>query len=289
MDGIPQIEGVEHRRVDLGNVVLHVAEAGHGAPLLLLHGWPQHWWCWRRIIHELAREHRVLAPDLRGFGWSEAPPGDYSKRTWVEDVIALLDAESLDQVPIIGHDWGGYVGFLLALEHPARVERLLALDITPPWPRPPRLRHLALPLLASYQVLLATPGLGSRMLRRGPALVRSIIRAASGPRASWTQAELDGYANVLRDPARAAASAACYRTFLKRELPETLARGDRSTELRVPTLLAMGQRSAIRMVLDPQPSRNLELTTIAGAGHFLPEEAPDEVLELARRWLGKQP
>jgi pimeloyl-ACP methyl ester carboxylesterase len=241
------------------------------------------------MIPELAREHRVLAPDLRGFGWSEAPPGDYSKRTLAEDVIELLDAESLEHVPIIGHDWGGYVGFLLALVHPERVERLLALDITPPWPEPPRLRHLALPLLASYQVLLATPGLGSRLLQRGPALVRSIIRAASGPRASWTRAELDVYADVLRDPARAAASAACYRTFLTRELPEALARGDRSAELRVPTLLAMGQRSAIRTLLDPQPSRNLKLTTIAGAGHFLPEEAPEEVLELARRWLGKQP
>jgi pimeloyl-ACP methyl ester carboxylesterase len=285
MNAMPQLAGVEHRRVDVAGATLHLAEAGEGPPLLLLHGWPQHWWCWRRMIRELAREHRVLAPDLRGFGWSDAPPGDYSKRVLAEDVIDLLDAEALGQVPIIGHDWGGYVGFLLALEHPERVERLLALDITPPWPGPPRLRNLALPLLASYQMLLATPGLGNRLLQRAPSLVRSIIRAASGPRASWTSGELDIYADVLREPARAAASAACYRTFLTRELPEALARGDRSDELRVPVLLALGQRSAIRTVLDPQPSRNLELTTIAGAGHFLPEEAPAEVLELARRWL----
>lgn len=127
-----------------------------------------------------------MAPDLRGFGWSKAPPGDYFKRTWAEDVIELLDAESLEHVPIIGHDWGGYVRFLLALEHPERVERLLALDITPPWPEPPRLRHLALPLLVSYQVLLAMPGLGSRLLQRGPrssgpSSAPAAVRAGAGP------------------------------------------------------------------------------------------------------------
>jgi pimeloyl-ACP methyl ester carboxylesterase len=96
---------------------------------------------------------------------------------------------------------------------------------------------------------------------------------------------LAGYADVLRDPARARASSACYRTFLTRELPALAARGDRSSELQVPTLLAMGAQSAIRLVLDPRPSRNLHVETIPRAGHFLPEEAPGEVLRLARSWL----
>jgi pimeloyl-ACP methyl ester carboxylesterase len=288
---MPEVAGVTHRYVETrAGVQLHVVEAGVGdaPPLLLLHGWPQHWWCWRHLIPTLARHHRVLAPDLRGFGWSDAPPGNYSKLSLARDVLELLDAEQLAKVPVIGHDWGAYIGFLLALEHSERIERLLALDITPPWAGPPRLRHVALPLLASYQVLLATPRLGRRLLQSGPTLVRSIIRAGSARRAGWTADELDVYADVLRQPARAAASAACYRTFLTRELPAVATRGDRSDELRVPTLLAMGEFSAIRVVLDPRPSVNLRIETIPDAGHFLPEEAPEAVLDLAGPWLAQQ-
>src|SRR4051812_34988639 len=157
---LPPLAGVTHRFVDLGDVRLHVAEAGAGPALVLLHGWPQHWWSWRRLIPTLARHHRVLAVDLRGWGWSSAPPGDYAKREFADDVVALLDALGIDRARVMGHDWGGYTALLLALEHPSRVERVVALDIAPPWTTAPRARHLALPVFASYQVLLATPGLG---------------------------------------------------------------------------------------------------------------------------------
>jgi pimeloyl-ACP methyl ester carboxylesterase len=281
----PAVPGVVHRDVRVGSVSLHVAEAGAGAPLVLLHGWPQHWWAWRRMIPALAERYRVIALDLRGWGWSDAPPGDYAKATFADDVLGLLDVEGLDRVRIMGHDWGGYAAFLLALEHPARVERVVALDIVPPWSGPPGARHLALPVLGAYQALLATPRLGAWALRRDGRFVRWLIRAASGRGARWTREELDVYAEVLREPARAAASSACYRTFLTRELPASVRRGDRSHELRVPTLLIMGGASLIRRVLDPQPGPTLRVESIPGAGHFLPEEAPEAVLELALPFL----
>jgi pimeloyl-ACP methyl ester carboxylesterase len=267
-------------------VRLHVAEAGSGPPLVLLHGWPQHWWAWRRLIPRLAERYRVLAPDLRGWGWSDAPPGDYAKATFAADVLALLDAEGLDRVRLVGHDWGGYAAFLLALEHPDRIERLVALDIATPWAGPPRARQLGFPLLASYQAVLAAPVVGPRTMTSGRRFIRTIIRAGSGRGAKWSNEELDVYADVLREPARARASSACYRTFLTRELPAMLRRGDRSAELRVPALLAMGGESVLRRVLDPQPGPTLRVEIVAGAGHFLPEEAPDEVLRLAEPFLG---
>lgn len=282
---LPSLEGVEHRRASVNGVALHLACAGDpGAPpLLLLHGWPQHWWSWRRMIGPLAERRRVIVPDLRGWGWSDAPPGDYAKATFVSDMVALLDAEGIDQVDVIGHDWGGWTAFLLALEHPQRLRRLVGLDIPPPWPGPPHPRHLGALSLLSYQLPVA---LGPRVMTRGPEFVRRVIRAGSGAGIRWSEDELDMYARVLCEPARARASSACYRTFLVRELPLLAAgRGHRASELSVPALLIMGGRSLLQRTLTPEPSRNLAVEVIGGAGHFLPEEAPSEVLSLAQPFL----
>jgi pimeloyl-ACP methyl ester carboxylesterase len=93
---LPHVEGVEHRDVRLpGRVRLHIAEAGEGEPLVLLHGWPQHWYCWRGVVSELGSTYRLVMPDLRGFGWSEAPGGGYDAPTFAADIVALLDSLEL--------------------------------------------------------------------------------------------------------------------------------------------------------------------------------------------------
>ena len=282
---LPQLPGVEHRDVHVRGVRLHVAQAGSGPPLLLLHGWPQHWWSWRRLIGPLAERYTVLAPDLRGWGWSQAPRDPYAKSTFADDIAALIDHEGFERVRLIGHDWGGYTAFLLALEHPQRIERMVALDIVPPWPLPPQARHLAIPLFLSYQLFVASP-LGAPAMRAGRSFVRTIIRAASGPGTRWSDEDLNLYADVLRDPERARASSACYRTFLTREAPAGVRGGHRARDLEVPTLLLMGGHSALQRTFAPRPSRNLAVEVIPRAGHFLPEEAPEAVLERALAFLG---
>jgi pimeloyl-ACP methyl ester carboxylesterase len=285
---LPPVPGVAHRDVQVNGVRLHVAEAGQGPPLILLHGWPQHWWSWRRLIPRLAEDYRVLVPDLRGWGWSEAPRDTYAKTTFAADIVALLDAEGFDRVKLIGHDWGGYTAFLLALEHPDRIERMVTLDIPPPWRENFSPRQLPLLFFLSYQLLVATPGLGAWTMTNSNHFIRTIIRAGSAGRAAWSVEELDAYAEVLREPARAAASSACYRTFLTRELPASLQGAYRPSDLTVPTLLAMGSASFLQWTLAPRPGPNLRVETIAGAGHFLPEEAPSQVLDLALPFLATQ-
>jgi pimeloyl-ACP methyl ester carboxylesterase len=285
LSDLPPVAGVTHRFVQAGEVKLHVAEAGEGPPLLLLHGWPQHWYCWRFLIPRLATRFRVLAPDLRGLGFSEAPPGRYAKATLAADIVALLDAEGLAQVKVISHDWGAYVSFLLALEHPERIERLVALDIVPPWPAASRPRPLAMLQLLSYQGVVATPGLGARTMTSSPRPIRTLIRAGSGSGKRWSDEELDVYANVLRDPARASASSALYRTFLTRELPASARGRQNPVRLDVPTLLLMGGDSLLRALLAPMSVANLEVRELKGGGHFLPEEAPEKVLALALPFL----
>jgi pimeloyl-ACP methyl ester carboxylesterase len=84
---------------------MHLVEAGEGGPIVMLHGWPQHWYLWRRVVPRLAPQTRVLCPDLRGFGWTEVPGRGYDRETMDRDVLALLDELGLDRVDLVGHDW----------------------------------------------------------------------------------------------------------------------------------------------------------------------------------------
>src|SRR4051812_40132372 len=95
---LPELEGVRHRFLDLPGLRMHVAEAGTGAPLLLLHGALQHWEAWRSVIPALAEQYRVLAPDLRGAGWTDAPASGYSRAQLVADLLAALDASDVGDV-----------------------------------------------------------------------------------------------------------------------------------------------------------------------------------------------
>ena len=109
---MPHLDGVRHHYVDVRGARIHVAELGSGPPVVLLHGWPQHWWCWHGVMERLQDGARLLALDMRGFGWSEATPGGYEKAELAEDVIGVLDALGLDRVDLVGHDWGGVAGVL---------------------------------------------------------------------------------------------------------------------------------------------------------------------------------
>src|ERR687885_2290065 len=132
---MPEITGVSHHWEVVGGIRIHYAEAGDGEPVVLQHGWPQHWWMWREQIPALAERFRVIVPDLRGHGWSEKPAGSYRKDELMRDNLALLDQLGIERVRWVGHDWGAYAGMLAALRHPERIERLMALSIPHPWPR----------------------------------------------------------------------------------------------------------------------------------------------------------
>ncbi len=110
---------------------MHYVIAGSGFPLVLLHGWPQSWYEWRKVIPALAERFTVIAPDLRGLGDSERPMAGYDKRTLASDVYALTQALGFSKIGLTGHDWGGAVAFYLAYDHPELVERLLILDMVP--------------------------------------------------------------------------------------------------------------------------------------------------------------
>jgi len=113
--------------VEANGVRLHVRLAGEGYPLILLHGWPQTSYCWRRLVPLLAPHFRVIAPDLRGFGDSDKPDGTYDKRTVATDILDMAKVLGYADALVAGHDIGGRVAYRLALDHPGFVTGLISL------------------------------------------------------------------------------------------------------------------------------------------------------------------
>ncbi|MDX6610468.1 MAG: hypothetical protein QOF85_2393 [Solirubrobacterales bacterium] len=283
------MEGVTHHYVDVPGVRLHVAEAGEGPPVVLLHGWPQHWWIWRKVIPALAKDRRVICPDLRGFGWSEAPAGDYEVSELATDIVALFDALELDQVDLIGHDWGGYTGFLLCLNAPERIRNYLALGIVHPWFEPPKPSPAALQRTA-YQFLLAAPLLGESVLRFTPGFVRLALRRGAHPDMRWSKEELDCYAESFRSRDHALASSHLYRSFLAREVPRLRKGHYRSQRSSVPTRILAGEadpviRADILVGYEPYAD-DMSVEEVERCGHFIAEERPDLVIERAHELFG---
>jgi pimeloyl-ACP methyl ester carboxylesterase len=286
MSEMPRVEGVTHHQVRVRGVDLHYAEAGAGDDVVLcLHGWPQHWYEWRHLMPALADRHRVLALDLRGFGWSEAPAGGYEKEELASDVLAFLDELGLERVKLVGHDWGGWIGFLLCLREPERFERFLALDILPPWTgvrkMGPHLWRLW------YQWVILSPGIGYR-LHRGGKFIPKVLVSGSSRREVWDQETIHAFSDTFTEPARARAGVQMYRTFNLREMPAILRGRYAKSQLQVPTRLLFGED-------DPLPhqalagyekhAEEMELELVPNCGHFIADEMPDLVAARARTFF----
>jgi pimeloyl-ACP methyl ester carboxylesterase len=274
----PPLDGVSHEFIDAAGLRMHVALAGdEAAPaLLLLHGWPQNWWLWRAIIPALAPHFRVIAPDLRGHGWSDAPVGGYEKEQLASDVFALLDALGVTQVTWVGHDWGGYSGFLAALREPQRIARMLALCIPHPWLKPD-IRRLG--LMLSYQGPISLPFLGPAIAARSaPRIVQA------GRRRDERLAPDDVRVFVDHLPRRV--TVAMYRTFLTREVIPVARGRYANAVLEVPTTLAIGDRDLVTRGIAAGPVKgqpNLTVEVVPGAAHWAPEQQPRVVIDWCLR------
>lgn len=290
---MPEVEGVEHLYINAGGLRMHVATAGpeDGPPVMLLHGWPQHWWLWREVIPALAGEgYRVYAPDLRGLGWTEATDRicDYDKRQFARDIIALLDALEIDKVRLAGHDWGGWTGFLVSIMAPERVDRYMALNIPPPWLDPgpfDLMKTLKALSRLGYQVIMSTPGL-SRFAQAGGGrkiLADGVVKA-SKRREVWDNGVLDVFLDQFQDPKRSRATMYIYRRFLTAELPQIQLGKYVPGRLTTPTKLLFGLDDVAidPAVLDADHSKfadDLEIDRVPDCGHFIVDERPELVIE----------
>jgi len=281
------VEGVTHRQVRARGIEFHVAEAGSGDDVVLcLHGWPQHWYEWRHLMPALADRHRVLAMDLRGFGWSGAPRDGYEKEDMATDVLAVLDELGLERVKLVGHDWGGWIGFLLGLRAPQRFERFLVLNIVPPWVHR---RPIAANLWRFwYQQVVLAPGLGYRLHRSGEFVPRVLV-GASVDKEAWTPEALHAFADNLAEPARARAAVQLYRVFNWHEVWPIMRGRYADARLEVPTRMIFGtEDQALRPEMLAGYERHapqMEVELVDGCGHFIADEQPDLVAARAREFF----
>jgi pimeloyl-ACP methyl ester carboxylesterase len=293
---MPHVEGVSHRDVHARGLRFHVAEAGPegGAtvdtlPVVLLHGWPQHWFMWRDVILGLVSDgRRVIAPDLRGLGWSDAPQSGYRKQELADDVLALLTEMGVERFDLIGHDWGAFAGFLICMTAPERIGHYLGCSIPHLWPpaERPSVRRL---LTLWYQIALGSPLLGERLMRQGE-FTRRVLKAARS-HGRYTNEELAAFVDVLREPEHAHATSMYYRTFLLHELRPLIAGAMKDRTLTTPTRLLWGRRDQILQGAHATGEHeryapNMTIEWVEDTGHFLPEERPQLVVQGARELFG---
>ncbi|MFC9117120.1 MULTISPECIES: alpha/beta fold hydrolase [Streptomyces] len=288
------LPGFDHVRLPgADGVELAAAVGGGGSPVVLLHGFPQTHLMWRHVAERLAAEHTVICPDLRGYGASDKPAADtsdvYAKRAMAADVVAVAAALGHDRFALVGHDRGALVAFRAGLDHPDTVTHLGILDVVPTldmW----NVLHGVSAAVGYHLFLMAQPpGLPEAMIAgSADAFFGSFLDAwAADPAALPREVR----AEYLRASAAAVPSiVADYRASAGIDIAHDRADLDAGAQLAMPVTVVQqdwGARLGYDAAevwrawapdLDHRPTR---------AGHFMAEEAPDEVAAAIRDLLAR--
>jgi pimeloyl-ACP methyl ester carboxylesterase len=288
-----------HRDVSANGTRLHVAELGQGPLVLLLHGFPQFWWAWRHQLVTLAAAgYRVVAPDLRGYGASDKPPRGYDAFTLCDDIAGLIRALGEREAVVVGHDWGGLAGWTIAALRPTLVTRLAVLGM----PHPARIRAAAFAdpsgqgHASAHLLGFQLPWRPERQLvADGAAKVGRMLRTWGGPGFPTAEAERR-YRSAMRIPGVAHSSLEYHRWLFRSQFRPDGARFAQA--LRRPTsrpvLQLHGRLDRCQLPATAQGSSRYAAgpyvwRLLPGAGHFLPEEAPELVSEILLDWLESAP
>jgi pimeloyl-ACP methyl ester carboxylesterase len=293
---------VGHRQLAVDRIELHLAEGGAGPLVVLLHGFPELWYSWRHQLPALADAgYRAIAPDLRGYGGSSAPPeiDAYALQAVCGDFIALLDRLGEDRAVFVGHDWGAAVAWQLALEHPQRVGAVAGLSV----PFVPRAPAEPMSLLRRargedfYMVWFQEPGVAERALERD---IRRTLTATTVWTAAWAQGdEQPPLPAWLTEEDLKVYVDAFERTGFSgglnyyRNIDRNWERSEHLADRRIeqPALFITGSRDPVKqfmpaVAMDGWVTDLRGVIEVEGAGHWVQQERPDEVNDALLSFLG---
>jgi haloacetate dehalogenase len=282
--------GFAERRVRTEGAEIYARVGGAGPAVLMLHGYPQTHVCWHKIAPELARNHTLVIPDLRGYGESRGPASDpehraYSKRAMGNDFVALMRALGHDRFAVVSHDRGARVGYRMALDHPERVTRLATLDIVTTydaWTDMTKDNAVG----RFHWAFLARPApFPETLIGKDPLLFLDYLLA------QWTRAKdlspfdpraLEHYRRAFARPQMIHATCEDYRAGAGIDYELDAADKARGRQIACPMLAIWGAERKNGFVNTPLESWRAWCPHVTGgpieSGHFLAEEAPEATL-----------
>jgi haloacetate dehalogenase len=288
--------GFRRKRVRTSGATINLVTKGDGPPVLLLHGYPETHAMWHKVAPDLARDHTVVCPDLRGYGDSSKPKGlpdhsNYSKRAMAKDMVEVMSALGHRKFHLVGHDRGARVAHRLARDHGSRVRSLTVLDIVPTLKMYESTDQAFATAYYHWFFLIQKPPLPERLLAgQVPHYILGRLGRGKSGLSHFEPAAVREYERAFRDPKCIHATCEDYRAGATIDLEHD--RKDLKKKLRMPLLALWGKRGVIERYFDPLRDWREVARDVRGkaldCGHFLPEEAPRETLAELRRFLAAQ-
>jgi haloacetate dehalogenase len=293
-------DNFEAAEVQTGETSVFIRRSGSGPPILLLHGFPQTRLMWRSVAPLLARRFTVICADLRGYGHSGCPASapdhePYAKRAMARDMVVVMEQLGFPRFSVAGHDRGGRVAYRLALDHPRRVDRIAALDVLPTgevWGRADARFALA---FWPWSLLAQPEPLPERLLAAAPeAFVDDALNGWGKSAEVFGPEVREAYVAALRDPTHVHAICEEYRAAATRDREHDEA--DRRSGRRIvcPVLALWSELGPLNVWYKgaggPIGLWQVWADDVQGhpvaAGHFFPEEIPDETATALSRFFG---
>lgn len=281
--------------VRANGVNLHCRIVGSGPPILLLHGHPQTHVIWHGVAEDLAKHFTVVAADLRGYGDSERPPAsqrseNYSKRVMGLDQRELMRALGFDRFSVLAHDRGARVAHRMALDHPESISRMLLLDIAPTLAMYEQTNEYFARVYWHWFFLIRPAPLPESLIENDAAgYLAATIGARCDDKSTFTDSAYAEYLRCLEIPGTATAICEDYRASAGIDLEhdrEDIARGK---ILECPLLVLWGRKGVIGKCFSPLDEWRKVASNVKGqsldCGHYIPEEAPQELLQLGIEFL----
>jgi haloacetate dehalogenase len=290
-----ELAGFEYRRIATSGATINIATHGDGAPLLLLHGYPETHRMWRKVAPALAEGFSVVCADLRGYGDSSKPEGtadhgNYSKRAMARDMIEVMAALGHREFMIAGHDRGGRVAYRLALDHPAAVTRLALLDIVSTKAVYEQADMALATAYYHWYFLIQPRPLPERLIGSDPEfwLGMVIAKLAANP-STFSDAIMAEYLRTFGTPEGIHAVCEDYRAGAGIDLANDRSDVSAGRKIDCPTLILWGARSVVGKLFQPLETwRDLVASPMGepiDCGHFIPEEQPAETLRALRAFF----